>query len=463
MKTIVKLLTVIIFSFISAALVSQTSQMPAPGKPEDFTVPKATTFKLDNGMSVTLVPFGNIPKATVSLIVRAGNLNEPENETWLADFTGNMLKEGTRTRTGRQIADEAASMGGSITVSAGVETTSVSGDVLSEFTPDMVRLIADVAMNPSFPDSETGRLRNDMLRDLSIQKSQPSNIAFELFSKVLFPGHPFGRLFPDEPVVKSFTAEKARDFYNSNFGAERSHLYVAGLFDMKKVEQAIRDTYSTWIKGEEPLINVPSRTKTHKIYFADRPGAPQSVIDIGLPVVDPTDSDYIPLILTNSLLGGSFTSRITMNIREDKGYTYSPYSRVLTRYRTGIWMQFAEVQTDVTVPSVKEIMYEIKRLTDEPVSEKELEGVKNYMSGIFVLSNSTRAGIISQLAFLDLHGLDISWLNSYISRIRAVTVQDVQDVMKKYFNPGEMTIVIAGDRKKVGKEIGQYGEGAEVK
>lgn len=460
MKNIVKLLTVLL-SILSLELAGQTTMMPAPGEPKNFTVPEATTFKLDNGLSVTLVPFGNIPKATVSLVIRSGNLNDPENETWLSDFTGNMMKEGTLTRTGQQIADDAASLGGSLNVSTGVETTSVSGDVLSEFTPDMVRLIADVTMNPSFPDSETARLRNDMLRDLSIRKSQPANIAFELFSKVLFPGHPFGRLFPDESVVKGFSAEKAKDFYKNNFGAVRSHIYVAGVFDVKKVEDAIKEAFKTWAKGNEPVINIPSRTKTHKIYFADRPGAPQSVIDIGMPVVDPSDKEYIPLVLTNSLLGGSFTSRITMNIREDKGYTYSPYSRVLTRYRTGLWMQFAEVQTDVTAPALKEIMYEIKRLTDEPVSEKELQGVKNYLSGIFVLSNSTTTGIISQLAFLDLHGLDISWLNSYVSRIRAVSVQDVQNTMKKFFNPDDMTIVIAGDRKKIGKEITKYGEIAE--
>jgi predicted Zn-dependent peptidase len=181
-------------------------------------------------------------------------------------------------------------------------------------------------------------------------------------------------------------------------------------------------------------------------------------VDIGLPVIDPSDKDYLPLILTNSLLGGSFTSRITMNIRENKGYTYSPYSRVISRYRTGVWMQFAEVATDVTVPAIKEIFNEIKRLAADSVSNDELEGIKNYMTGMFILSNSTRNGLINQLSFVDLHGLELTYLKNYVRNIHAITSEEVKSMMQKYFNPSKMTIVIAGDRNKIGKGVQQFGK-----
>ncbi len=431
---------------------------PSPGRQKDFSLPSVKTFTLDNGLKVTLVPFGKIPKATVTLVVRSGNLNENENEVWLSDFTSMLMKEGTSSRTGQEIADEAASMGGALVVSTGMETTSVSGDVLSEFTPAMTELIADVAMKPVFPDSEVQRIKNDMLRDLSIQKSQPSNIAFELFARVLYPDHPYGRIFPDQATIGSFEAAKAKAFYNENFGALRSHLFVAGVFDEPAVEKAAREAFNGWQKGKEPLISIPQPLSKGMIHFVNRPGAPQSVLNIGMPISDPSVDDYIPLVLTNSLLGGSFTSRITRNIREDKGYTYSPYSRIISRYRTALWMQFAEVETSVTGASMKEIMFEIHRLTEEPVSPGELNGIKNYIGGIFVMSNSTNAGIISQLAFLDLHGLDLTWLNNYISNIQKVTAEDVQGMMRKYFSPDNLTIVIAGDRNKVGEEVKAYGK-----
>jgi predicted Zn-dependent peptidase len=456
MKNLLKISISLIFSY-SCIVSAQNQQMPTPGTPRDFNLPPVNSFELDNGLKVTLVKYGDIPKTTVRLVVRSGNLNEAENDVWLSDFTGNLMKEGTITKTGNQIADEVAGMGGDLSISTGIETTSISTDVLAEYVGQAVNLIADVVMNPVFPETETARLRNDLLRNLNIQRSEPSNIAYELFSRVMYGNHPYGRIFPEPDMIKSFDAAKAKNFYNANFGARRSHLYIAGVFDEEQAEKVIRAAFGKWTSGVEPLINIPTTAPKNMIYFADRPGAPQSVLYIGLPTIDPSNKDYLPLILTNEILGGSFTSRITLNIREDKGYTYSPYSDVTSRYRTAYWMQFAEVATPVTVPSIREIFKEIKKLTDEGVSEKELNGMKNYVCGVFVLRNSSRQGIISQLSFLDLHGLNLDYITNYISNIRSITTGDVQRIMKTYLNPSQMTIVIAGDRQKIGKDVEQFG------
>src|SRR6187551_599480 len=182
----------------SPAPAGQQQPPPAPAEPKNFTVPAGRSFKLDNGLAVTLVPYGTIPKVTVRLGVRTGNVDEKTNEVWLADVTGSMLSEGTATRSATQIAEEAARMGGALEVTVTEDRTDVGGDVLSEFGPDMVGLVADVVRNPRFPESELSRLKADRLRDLSIAKTQPRPIAQEKFRAVLYGDHPYGRLFPTE-------------------------------------------------------------------------------------------------------------------------------------------------------------------------------------------------------------------------------------------------------------------------
>jgi len=440
---------------------AQNQEPPAGGVPKDFVLPKTETFKLDNGMAVTLVPYGTLPKVNVRVVVRTGNLDEGENEIWLADLTGNLMKEGTKTRTAAQITSEAAGMGGDISISVGPEQTYIQGEVLSRFAPHLVALLGDVIQNPLLPESEIERLKNDLVRSLSVQLTQPDNLALDKFRQVLYGKHPFGNIFPTEAMLKSYTVANVRAYYEKNFGAIRTHIYIAGVFDSKAVKKAIRASFSGWNSGPEPLIMTPTPVSEKKIFIVDRPGAPQSTVFIGKPVINPADTDYVAMIITNALLGGMFSSRITTNIREDKGYTYSPNSALSVRYRDAYWLEEATVGTEVTAPTLKEIFYEIQNLCDNPPSEEELKGVQNYMAGIFVLQNSSRNGLINQLAFLNLHGLDASYLTNYVKNVHNLKPQDIQNTAKHYLEPGKMTIVIAGDRKKIAKDVSQYGPLAE--
>ncbi len=445
------------FCVLMGAAIAQKQKPPEGGIPKDFEISKTKTFELDNGLKATLVPYGNLPKVTVRIVVRAGNLNEAENEVWLADLMGDLIKEGTQTRTSDQISEQVAGMGGTLSVDVGSDLTTLASDVLSEFGPDLVALLADVVQNPLFPESEVARLKRDMLRNLSIEKSQPGQLAQEKFLKVLYPDHPYGRMFPSTDIVASYTAAKVRAFYDNNFCAARCHVYIAGRFDEKAVEKAVRASFAAWPKGPEPLISPPKPSTTRKVWIVDRPGAPQSTLYIGLPVIDASHKDYVRLLVANSLLGGSFTSRITSNIRENKGYTYSPFSMVSTRYRDAYWLEVADVGTEVTSPALKEIFYEIDRLRKEPPGEEELQGIQNYMAGVFVLRNSDRGGIIGQLSFLDLHGLDRSYLTNYVRNVHAVTPEDVRRITDECLKDREMVIVIAGDKKKILKSVSAFG------
>lgn len=444
-----------------ATLLAQEQQKQKPpegGTPKAFTLPQKQTFTLKNGMRVTLVPYGTIPKVTVSAVVRAGNLNESAEQIWLANITGSMLKEGTTTRSAEQVAQEAARMGGQLGVGIGADQTTISGDVLSEFGPDLAMLIADVLQHPLLPASELARMKNDRLRQLTISRTQPGPIANELFRKLLYPNHPYGRVFPTEEMINRYTIEDVQKFYKDNFGAARTNLYVAGRFDAVAMKKAITQAFDGWTSGGAPAENIPKPVAARTINLIDRPGAAQSTIYLGLPVVYPGNPDYVALQVTNALLGGSFASRITANIREAKGYTYSPNSSLSTRFRDAYWVQVADVTTAVTGPSLKEIFFEIERLQKEPPTEEELQGIKNYLAGIFVLQNSSRQGVIGQLAFVDLHGLDDKYLTTYVQKVFATTPKDIQRIAQTYLLGDKMTLVVVGDKSKVAEQLTPYGQ-----
>jgi len=441
----------------ASPVLAQKQTPPEPAAPRDFHVPSPRKFTLGNGLAVTLVPYGTVPKVTVRLAVRAGNIDEKADQVWLSDLVGDYLTQGTATLSATQIAEAAARMGGSLDVNVGVDRTDIGGDVLSEFGPEMARLIADVSRNPKFPDGELARLKADRLRQLAIAKSQPRPLAQERFLAALYPNHPYGRLYPSSEQLGGYTLENVRSFYDGNFGAARAHLYVAGRFDEKAMEEAIRSAFGDWKRGAEPVSNAPKGVSERAIYLIDRPGAVQSTIILGMPVIPPSNPDWIPLQVTNALLGGSFSSRITSNIREQKGYTYSPNSQLSARAHDAYWAETADVTTNVTGPSLKEIFGEIARLKAEAPPEKELKGTQNYIAGTFVLQNSSRPGIIGQLQFVDLQGLPEDYLNRFVQRAYAVTPAQVQEMTQKNIRDDNATIVVVGDRKVIEEQVKPYG------
>ncbi|HEX8128674.1 MAG TPA: pitrilysin family protein [Pyrinomonadaceae bacterium] len=437
---------------------AQKQTPPAGGTPKPFTLPRKETFTLKNGTQVTLVPYGSIPKVTVTAVVLTGNINETAEQVWLADLTGDLMKEGTTTRTAEAIAEQAAQMGGRLGIGVGTDQTTIGADVLSEYGPQLVSLIADVVQRPALPAAQLERLKNDRIRNLTISRSQPGSLAAERFSKLLYGEHPYGRYFPSEEMMRGYTIADVQKFYQANFGAARTRIYVAGRFDAAAMRRQITQSFGTWARGAAPVENIPKPTAARKIHLIDRPGAPQSTVYLGLPVVDPSHRDYVAMTVTNSLLGGSFASRITSNIREQKGYTYSPNSSISTHYRDAYWVQVADVTTAVTGPSLKEIFYEIERLQKEPPPEAELQGIKNYLAGVFTIQNSSRGGIIGQLAFLDLHKLPDTYLTNYVQNVLAVTPQEVQRIARQYLKSEQMAIVVVGDKAQVVKQLTDYGE-----
>src|SRR5262249_35404661 len=274
-------------------------------------------------------------------------------------------------------------------------------------------------------------LRSDLLREVAIQRSQPQPLAEELFFRSIYGNHPYGRVLPVATEVERFNLEQAKKLWTRFAGADRAHLYVVGRFDPAAGRAAVEEASGGWAKAKGAPRPKPAPKAGRRVLLLDRPDAVQSTVRFGLPAIPPTSPDYIPLVVTDALLGGSFGSRITANIREKRGYTYSPRSIVGLHPGVGTWAESADVTTKDTAASVREIINEIERLRNEPPDDVELAGIRKYVAGNFVLRNSSRAGIVTLLRFVDLHGLPADWLRTYVQRVEAVHPPERAQVTSK--------------------------------
>ena len=446
------LVALLALSTITAAYAQK--ETPPPGStPKDFTLPGKKEKSLANGLKINMVKYGDVPKVNINLIIKTGNVHEAANEVWLADLTGDMMKQGSKTINFKELAKKVAAMGGDINVGVGPDQFTISGAVLSEFAPAFIGAVADIVMNPAFPAGEIERLKDDLKRQLTYQKSVPQSQAQEKFNQAMFKNHPYGRYFPTEKMLDSYTLAMVKDFYNKNFGAKRSVIYVVGNFDEAAVNTAIDKAFSKWKPG--PAVSYPpvAAASTRDTLIIDRKDAPQTTVMLGLPVLTPKDKDYLAQSITNSLLGGSFGSRITRNIREDKGYTYSPFSTIQNRQGASIWYEQADVTSEHTVSAIREIEKEVKKLQADPPSKEELLGIQNYAAGIFVLQNSSPGGIIGQLNFLDQYGLDDSYLTDRVKNIYKITPEKVTEIAKNYLKYENMTFILVGDKQSINTQV----------
>ena len=456
-------MTLLLALWASPALAEKESP-PVPGPSRPFRLPSTTEMSLPNGLQVTLVPYGDIPKADVTLVLQTGNVDEGRRETGLADLAGKLLLEGTAGRSAEQLAQAAADLGGALAVNVGPDESSVGIECLGEATSKAISLVADVVRSPALPEAELTRLKNDMVRELSIARSTQQSLASEAFARAVYSAaHPYGRELPDAQEVKGFNLASVKQFLATNVGANRAHLYVVGRYDEAAVRRAINEAFGGWGQAPGGVRSAAKPRMARAVYLVDRPGAVQSTVMVGLPAVSPTSPDYVALAVTNTLLGGSFGSRITANIREKHGYTYSPRSTVMAHPGAATWVEAADVTTKDTAAAVKEVLNEIQRLRKEAPSVEELASFQRYMSGTFVLQNSSRSGITGQLRRVQLYGLPADWLSTYVTRVNAVTPSEVTRVAKKYLDPARMVLVVVGDRKLVETSLKRFGKVTVVK
>lgn len=420
-------------------------------------LPARRVETLAGGMTATLVPAGVIPIAALRVVVRAGAADVPPGQTWLDRLVHDYLREGSEYRDAETFASALGALGGRLDVDGDEHTTTISTEVPSEHAPTAVRLLAELTRTPRFPAGSAKRLLEDLERTLDIAGSQPQWLAHAGFRQALYGDHPYGHVLPTAEGLSTLNMEAARRFWSERAGLASTRLMAAGLFDADAVLEAARAGFEGWSAGASASVPPRDTEPARAIRIIDRPGAEQTTLQVGRHVPAPGHPDYVAFEVLNALLGGSFYSRITLNIREDKGYTYSPRSSVSSRPGDAYWVEAADVTTNVTGASLREILGEVDRLRAEPPSEEELAGILNYVAGAFVIRQATPGGILNHLEFLDLHGLDASYSASYVAKVREVTPAEIQRLAQTYLDPAGMPIVLVGDRSVIEEQVAEFG------
>lgn len=437
---------------------------PAPLAPKPFDIPKPFETVLPNGLKVVIFENKRLPLVSYRLGFKNGTIYDPADSVGLTSAVTSMLNEGTKTRSSKQLAEEIERLGASISASAGEDNTTVAASALSLYSSDVLRLMSDVVLNPSFPESEIALYKKNAIENLKYQRSQPAFLADEQISKTLYGTHPYGIASPTAADIEKLSREKLTAFHARMFTPNNATLIVVGDVSRDALLKEIKDAFGGWQKGEFTAgkFPVPPVRAATTITVVDRPGSIQSNIVLANLAINRNDPDYFPVLVMNQVLGAGASSRLFMNLREAKGYTYGAYSRFDTKRLAGNFETNAEVRTPVTGDSLKEFFYELNRIRAEKVTEKELKDAKSYLAGVFPSRAETQEGLTNLLVAQQLYDLPNDYLQTYRDKVNAVTIEEVERVAKKYISPDKIAIVIVGDADEILPQIKPYSQKIEV-
>lgn len=428
---------------------------PTPGPRPSVDFPEVERFTLSNGLPVWVVEKREVPLVTVQLIFEAGGIADPPGQPGLASLTAAMLTEGTTSRTATQIANQVDLLAADLNTGAGRETGVVSLSTLSRSLEPALDIFADVIVNPAFNQDDWERVQQQRLVSLIQTLDQPSALAGQEFARLVYGDtHPYGRPLQGTPEsVTAITPADLRRLHQQYYVPTNGNLIVVGDVDTDRLRDRLERAFSDWERAPAPAGVMPGAVadppETH-IYLIDKPGAAQSEIRIGHPGIARNHPDYFPILVLNGLLGGDFTSRINLNLREDKGYTYGASSSFTMARIAGPFVAGAAVQTAVTRESVIEFMNELEGIrTSNPVTSAELESTKSALIRREPLLLETNSRIAGRIADLVRYDLPADYFDQYTDRIAEVTVDDVNRVAREQLRPGNMAIVVVGDRAAI--------------
>jgi zinc protease len=424
------------------------------------TWPKQTKTKLSNGLEIVMAPVHSIPKFHGELLFRSGNAAALERGPALADMTATVVRTGTAKRASRQIEEDLRSIGADLSSSAGQDTSAIAFAGLSEFSEQLLGMVNDLAREASFPEPEFERERRQKLEEVKLERTSPGFLASERLRKVLFGAHPYGQVSASEKQVAAYTREDLVSVYRNSYTPENALLLMVGDFEPQAMVKTVEKVFGNWA-GKKPPTKVgatPPNPRGRRVYLVHVPGAVQTQILVGCHAINRQNPDWLRLGLTNSLYGGAFNSRLVMNIREDKGYTYSPRSSVHPLRQYGYFSVSAAVRNEVVGASLTEIFYEMDKLRSLPVPDAELADAQNYLTGVFSLGLATQEGLLGQLATVALNELPDDYLETYREKIRALTPQDLLTTARKYLDSANIQIVVVGDRTQIESQAALFGD-----
>ena len=429
----------------------------APARPVIW--PPRVHRTLSNGLEVVLVESHTIPKFTGELFFRSGNAVAAAKAPGLADMTATVARTGTRERTSRQIEEDLRRMGSDLSSGAGADTSVISFAGLVDYSNDLLGLVSELAQQASFPEDEFERERRQLVEGLRIERTTPGFLASERLRRVLFGAHPYGTISPTEEQVAGYRIEQLKEFYQRYYRPGNGLLVVVGDFSPQPMLAQIENAFGSWADGQVDPAPDPAlpEVQGRRVYVVHLPESVQTQISIGNRAITRKHPDWLRLSLANSIYGGAFNSRLVMNIREQKGYTYSPRSAAHPLRQHGYFSVGAAVRNDVVAAALTEIFYEIDRMRSTPVGEEELDDARNYMTGIFSLGLATQDGLAGQLATSTLEKLPEDYLETYRERVLKLTSADVLIAAQKYFDSAHAQIVVVGDRAQIESQAALFG------
>jgi len=439
-------------SVASAQGTVDRTKPPELGPPPRVSLPPILTRQLPNGLKLLIVEQHELPLADFVLLVGSGGTADPAGKTGVANLTASMLREGTTTRKSLDIADQISFLGISLSPQASWESSTLSLHTPTAQLDSALALFADVALHPSFPANEFERIKKNRLTELLQLRDQGPAIANLVFPAILYGNaHPYGSpLSGTESTVTSLSTSDLQSYYQANFKPNNATLIIVGDVNPAQIEQKINALFGSWQRGDVPQLTYgePPNAGATTIYLVDKPGAAQSSFRIGAVGVPRSTKDYFALTVMNTILGGSFSSRLNQNLREARGYTYGAGSRFDMRRAAGPFTATAEIVSAKSDSALLQFMKELNGIR-QSVPADELSRAKRYLQLQLPGNFETTQQIAAAMVPVALYGLPLDYYNNYVQSVENVTQADVNRVAQQYINPGSLAIVIVGDRKTI--------------
>lgn len=445
-------------AIVLAATMATAQDRPAVGPERPFQLAPRVERTLPNGLRVIVTRQTAIPKVSITLTILSGYSSDPADLTGLASLTADLIQEGTKTKNSRQIRRDVFGMGGSLTAAASQDFTSISVRGLAEFSPRLLDLAADVAMNPTIPEDEVAILKQQHLQAVSQQKADPRFVSNRTFRKALFGEHPYARTSETEASLNAMDRARLVAFHQSHYRPNNAFLLIVGAIDPETMMAAAAKAFGGWARGDvaSPAYPAPPALSGRHVYFVQRPNSIQSSISVGNVAIKRSDARWFELTLANTIYGGAFNSRIVRNIREEKGYTYSPQSAMTGFANAGFYRFAADVRNEVTGATLTEVFKEIDKLRAEGSETAELQGAKAYLRGIFPIQTATQTGLSATLNNVYVFGLPKDYTETYRAKIAAVTPEQVKGGAATLLGSDNSVITVVGDWAKVKDQFAGY-------
>lgn len=445
---------------LPGAVLAQTTERPAVGPERPFTPPPRIERTLPNGLQVVALRYPTVPKVSVVLTMRSGLAADPAKQAGLAQLVVDAVQEGTTTRTSPQIRREVFAMGATLSGSAGQDTSTLTMRGLADTLPQMLGLMSDLVRNATFPQDEIDLLTANTKQGLQAQLASPQFLANRMYRQTLFGPHPYARVGATLESIEVIDRASVVAYHKTHYRPNNAFVIVTGDVAPEAVFGAAQKAFAEWQRGTVPPVTAPEAPplKGRKIVFVQRPNSVQSSISVGNFTIRRDDPRWYVLQMANQIYGAAFDSRLVRNIREQKGYTYSPQSQFQAMKQAGLYRAVADVRNDVTGATLKEIYAEIDKFRSGGPETAELANAKTYMRGLFLIQNATQAGLTNTLNTMYSFGLPKDYPETFQKTITGLSAEAVKTGAQMLLGSENSVIVIVGDYDKVKDQLTGLGD-----